>query len=87
MSAFLVLGVIVALIAAELLSVRTAKSALHTRCETDLTLAEPGGTITLRLSRPSRSVLLTVDDSGPGFSEEVLGGFYRRSVLCIFFTK
>ena len=46
-----------------------------------LSVLQPGGTITLRLSRPSRSVLLTVDDSGPGFSEEVLGGFYRRSVL------
>ncbi len=57
MSAFLVLGVIVALIAAELLSVRTAKSALHTRCETDLTLAEPGGTITLTVTVTNSSAI------------------------------
>ena len=41
----------------------------------------PGGVITFRLRRQGRRLLFTVDDSGPGFSDELLGGLYQRSVL------
>ena len=42
---------------------------------------KPGGTITLRLSRQGSRLLLAVDDSGPGFSDEQFAGLYQRSVL------
>ncbi len=40
----------------------------------------PGGSITFRMSRAGRWFSLIVDDSGPGFSEELLAGLYQRNV-------
>ncbi len=40
-----------------------------------------GGTITFRLSRPGRWLLLAVEDTGPGFPDDQLGALYQRSVL------
>ncbi len=40
----------------------------------------PGGSITFRMNRAGRWFSLTVEDSGPGFSEELLAGLYQRSV-------
>ena len=57
MSAFVILGVLAALIVAELYSVRTAKSTLHTVCETDLALAEPDGTITMTVTVTNSSAI------------------------------
>ena len=41
----------------------------------------PGGSITFRMNRAGRWFNLSVDDSGPGFSEELLAGLYQKSVL------
>ncbi len=41
----------------------------------------PGGSIAFRMSRQGRKLTLSVDDSGPGFPAELLGGLYQKSVL------